>query len=282
MNMKYGIIITQNKELTEALEKKRQKIADLKKKLSDTPASISTTAYTATPESEIILDQLPSSRQRPIAPKSASFLLMLKHFGLKPFNFYPMFRGEGEMQKEPDYQADLPHSIEKFMEMKPQHQAFIQTLAEFYKYEQAQRLRTEEQSFKMIEALQENATKLEGQIRNYKKHKPSGEEGGRSHSTSAIVKGAFFRGEHSPIRKSPVRPTSAIQMHTKGVLSQGSESNSAELKIKHVESTSSLDTVNFKIRQLSIINETELFKPKNGNESSDCTPMLASPVNQDY
>ena len=77
-----------------------------------------------------------------------------------------------------------------------------------------------------------------------------------------------------------MRPTSAALVHTKGVLS--SDSNSAELKIKHVESSSSLDTVNFKIRQLSIINEHEMFKPKGGNESSDCTPMLASPVNQDY
>ena len=69
-------------------------------------------------------------------------------------------------------------------------------------------------------------------------------------------------------------------MHTKGVPSHGSDIS--DFKIKHAESFESLDTVNFKMRQLSIINENEMFKPKGGNESSDCTPMLASPVNQDY
>ncbi len=51
--------------------------------------------------------------------------------------------------------------------------------------------------------------------------------------------------------------------------------------MQHEESTSSLDTVNLKIRQLSIINEQDFYKQKNPHES-DCSPMLASPVNQDY
>ena len=61
----------------------------------------------------------------------------------------------------------------------------------------------------MIEALQENAMKLEGQIRHYKKQKGMGENQRdqiRSHSSSAIVKGAFLRIEGSPtkhLRDSP-------------------------------------------------------------------------------
>ncbi len=149
--MKYGIIITQNQELTEALSRKKFKISHLKERLSETTRS--TTPSITTPDSLLLEGQAP--RERPLAPKTTSFLLMLKHFGLQPFNFYPHFKGEQELRQDADYIADLKgsHSHEDFFQMKPQHLAFIQTLGEFYKFEQAQRLRTEEQSFKMIEAL---------------------------------------------------------------------------------------------------------------------------------
>ena len=53
----------------------------------------------------------------------------------------------------------------------------------------------------------------------------------------------------------------------------------ADMRMRGVDSSSSLDISNLKIRQLSIINEQE-FRPKKGLES-DCSPMLASPVPQD-
>ena len=59
--------------------------------------------------------------------------------------------------------------------------------------------------------------------------------------------------------------------------------------MKKVDSNSSLDTLNFKMRQLSIINEQDLSanensmvykskKPSQSRVESECSPMLASPV----
>ena len=48
--------------------------------------------------------------------------------------------------------------------------------------------------------------------------------------------------------------------------------------MRPVESNSSLDTLNFKIRQLSIINEQESELLKKQERESECSPMLASPM----
>ena len=64
----------------------------------------------------------------------------------------------------------------------------------------------------MVEALQENALKLEGQIRHYKRQKVD-KDGPRSHSSSAIARNPIVRAaDGSPVRAlrdSPVRPISA-------------------------------------------------------------------------
>ena len=117
--MKYGIIITQNQELTDTLEKKKMKITSLKDKLGENinfnipqgkapniGVSVTSTAIsgnTLTPDSSITqpvhgMDLRDQFKTHPLAPKCDSFLLLLKHFGLEPFSFYKGFKGESELR----------------------------------------------------------------------------------------------------------------------------------------------------------------------------------------
>ena len=76
---------------------------------------------------------------QPLAPRCDSFLLLLKHFGLEPFNFYKGFKGENELRNESDFSHDMdniPGDIPRFLKFEPEQLAFIQTIAEFFKYEQ--------------------------------------------------------------------------------------------------------------------------------------------------
>ncbi len=100
----------------------------------------------------------------------------------------------------------------------------------------------------------------------------------------------------SPIKRdSPGRPGSTATYNIRrGVGYKESETTSerswsVEPGLRKVDSNSSLDTLNFKMRQLSIINEQDfsaidnsmMYKAKKQSESrneSECSPMLASPV----